>query len=767
MGNCYLSRRNPFAPKYELLNCVYPIDEDGMPMGEVIIPSGVVTLSKYICSENSKVTGIQLPITVLNFEDECFKNSKNLVKVGCPDKLQEISKDCFLNCSSLEEIYLPKALTTIKSSAFENCTALKVVLFNDNAVTFDVYDRAFYNCTQLTNEDINYIAKNMTPKGQQIFSKIPLITDVIVNQIYDYMFEDDEALQRVTILKADANGVVGKSITDSDQIRGSYPFKRCFSLKEVVLPENTKEIGEYLFVVNSDSLKSNNLEKINIPNGCQKIKTQAFYKCEKLENLSIPKTIEEIGAQAFQGADLRNLIIEEGFQGILKNLAFSQSYINDAAVNELCKSPIKNINNIFEQQFSACNNLKEINISRSAPSMFRDCLFLKKATINGSQNLQTIYESMFEGCTSLNEVILNNYINTIGTKAFKDCPNLHSFSSNNTNMKVYSVSLFENSGLEKIKLDNSTTTIEEKSFYNCQKLKAIQLNNILSTYGNSCFDKCSLLKTTNIENNEDNIFTITNGVKTLGNRVFAESGIEKIIFPSKEEISANNVTFGDEIFKDCKDLKEVTLPLNLTSFGTDIFAGCTSLNKVSNSQKVINREYLFQDCVGFTEFDIPSGSQIGIRLFSNCLNLQRVFIPINVTWGSRRQYTTGSSSEYYYSNSSNVISWHNGKNWINENLYAFYNCPKLTNIQLGAGWAQYLDLSPLPLTLESIKGILENLKPKEEFTNNTTIIFKFGENNLSKIPPRISGVGESEQDPVRLLFEARSKGSDNKGWIFQ
>ena len=78
MGICYLSRRTPYDIEYAEQMCVYPIGTNGMPEGDIIIPKQTTILSKYICSENPQVTGIYLPDSIKNFEDDCFKNCPNI-----------------------------------------------------------------------------------------------------------------------------------------------------------------------------------------------------------------------------------------------------------------------------------------------------------------------------------------------------------------------------------------------------------------------------------------------------------------------------------------------------------------------------------------------------------------------------------------------------------------------------------------------------------------------------------------------------------------
>ena len=71
------------------------------------------------------------------------------------------------------------------------------------------------------------------------------------------------------------------------------------------------------------------------------------------------------------------------------------------------------------------------------------------------------------------------------------------------------------------------------------------------------------------------VISVPQGVTKIGNGVFAEAPVTKVILP-------DSVTeIGQNLFSSCESLEEVKLPSNLTSLKPFTFAGCSSLRKIT------------------------------------------------------------------------------------------------------------------------------------------------------------------------------------------
>ena len=742
MGICYLSRRTPYDIEYPEQMCVYPIGTNGMPEGTIIIPKQATILSKYICSQNPQVTGIHIPDSVINFEDDCFKDCPNITRVDCPDGIETISTQCFQNCGSLEKVTLPASLHRIKARAFNNCPVLKDLIFRskDEETPFYAEEEAFCKCDSLVNSDITNIAEYLIPNGIRIFAENPRLTDVEVNMIGDYMFDNDSLLKRVVI----------KNTNSHNAIAADFPFNDCYSLETVVLPEGVISIGEKVFLTTDTSSEKSHLANINIPNTCESIGNKAFYNSPNLRKLFIPKSMTYIGKQTFERSDLSELEVESGINCKLDSFAFKSSKINNESVNTFCLPQLifdEDSNNnliVTEQQFAKCHNLTDITTSQSTIAMFEGCKLLAKATINHGTN-NTLYAKMFKDCISLVDVFINdNTITTFGESLFDGCSSLKNVAwvTDATKPKLYGKRMFAASGLEEIRLQYNALSISEEMFKDCRTLKHIYIPDNITEYGANCFSFCGDFKGSILDDGDDDErLIVSSKIRKIGNNAFEMCGqLEKVVFP---EVTMDSL--GDYVFKDCIHLKEVKMPVKITTGGKNIFQGCISLQYINPPPIYNYNDSFFANLTSLEEIIIPSGvTKLDLNIFANCTNLKKVTLPATVnSWGWLREYS--SSGDYYYSNIDTIRTvYYNNTDNVEKNLYIFLNCPNLTDVVLGVGWDQTFDLHSLNLTFNSIVQMLINIANVSSYGTKPTLTL--GANNLAKIPKTENDIYEKDEN---------------------
>ena len=751
MGICYLSRRTPYDIEYAEQMCVYPIGTNGMPEGDIIIPKQTTILSKYICSENPQVTGIYLPDSIKNFEDDCFKNCPNITRVDCPDGIEIIPIQCFQNCASLEKVTLPKSLSKICERAFNNCSVLKDITFRSKErknPIYHAYKEAFANCPSLTDEDVNNIAEYMDPNGEKIFANNPQLVEVEVYRLGDEMFDMSgvsgkvrSRLKKVTVKNPNSQGVISANL----------PFNDCYSLETVVLPEGTLAIGDQVLFTTDTSSENSCIMHVNIPSTCKSIGSKTFYHSPNLQELFIPKSITYIGRQAFERSNLSALEVENGTNCKIDSLAFKSSKINNESVNTLCLQPIifdKDSNNnpiITEQQFAQCNNLTDIVTSRSYIAMFERCEFLKTAVINDQGLNTTLYAKMFKNCISLTDVTINDAdIITFGESMFEGCSSLKNVSwLPSTKPKEYGKRMFAASGLEKIRLQDNALSVSEEMFKDCRALKHIYIPDNITEYKANCFNNCGDFKGSVLEDGDtDERLIVSSRIRKIGSNAFERCGqLEKVVFP---KVTMDSL--GDYVFKDCIHLKEVQMPTKVNACGAYIFQGCISLQHINPVAIYNYGDSYFADLPNLEEIVIPNGvTKLDLNLFARCTNLKKVTLPASInSWGVLRQYS--SSGTYYYSNIDAVIDrvYYNGQDTRNKNLYIFLNCPNITDVVLASGWNQTFDLHSLNLTFDSITQILINIADVSSYKNKPTLTL--GASNLAKIPKTENDIYEKDEE---------------------
>ena len=107
---------------------------------------------------------------------------------------------------------------------------------------------------------------------------------------------------------------------------------------------------------------------------------------------------------------------------------------------------------------------------------------------------------------------------------------------------------------------------------------------------------------------------------------------EKINIPSTSPTGDTVVGIGEDAFRWCYNIKEVTLPDGVINIGAFAFAGCISLHKIILPSTVTSiGEGAFRECRELEAINIPEGvTRIEESTFVNCRSLVSVTIPSSV-----------------------------------------------------------------------------------------------------------------------------------------
>ncbi|MBR4085819.1 MAG: leucine-rich repeat protein [Lachnospiraceae bacterium] len=115
-------------------------------------------------------------------------------------------------------------------------------------------------------------------------------------------------------------------------------FKENETIREVVIPDTVKKIGEYAFV------RCVNLQKIKLPSGLKEIQWSAF-EYTALAELEIPVGVEIIGPNAFYGTRIKSIIIPESVKviegGAFGYCDFLEEVMISDKVKEISKSSFR------------------------------------------------------------------------------------------------------------------------------------------------------------------------------------------------------------------------------------------------------------------------------------------------------------------------------------------------------------------------------------------------------------------------------------------
>ena len=91
--------------------------------------------------------------------------------------------------------------------------------------------------------------------------------------------------------------------------------------------------------------------------------------------------------------------------------------------------------------------------------------------------------------------------------------------------------------------------------------------------------------------------------------------------------------FGDNAFKECGELKSITIPSSVTSLGNYCFCNCSGLTSITIPSSVTSLgNYCFSWCSNLTSITIPSSvTSLSNECFYNCSGLTSITIPSSVT----------------------------------------------------------------------------------------------------------------------------------------
>ena len=180
----------------------------------------------------------------------------------------------FSGCSSLTSLTLPSSVTSIGEFAFRYCSGLTSLTIPSGVTTIDYY--AFADCRGLTSLTL---PSSVTSIGGHAFAWCSGLTSL----------------------------TLPSSVTEIDW----SAFERCNNLKECncLLDSDLETCLAYSHddwtKIPVDEIKyyhnGQELTKLEIPSGVDKIGSYSFYKGVNLTSLTLPSSVTSIGSSAFEG----------------------------------------------------------------------------------------------------------------------------------------------------------------------------------------------------------------------------------------------------------------------------------------------------------------------------------------------------------------------------------------------------------------------------------------------------------------------------------
>ena len=203
-----------------------------------------------------------------------FSGCRSLTSLTLPSGVTSIGESAFTGCSGLPSLTLPSCITTIDDCTFYGCSGLTSLTLPSSVTS--IGGSAFYGCSGLTSLTL--------PSG--------------VTSIGDYAFSGCRSLTSLT-LPSSVTSSIGRWVFD-----GCYNLKECNYFIDSDLETYLAHTHDWGYIP-VDEIKyyhnGQELTKLEIPSGVDKIGSYSFYKGVNLTSLTLPSSVTTIGYSAFRG----------------------------------------------------------------------------------------------------------------------------------------------------------------------------------------------------------------------------------------------------------------------------------------------------------------------------------------------------------------------------------------------------------------------------------------------------------------------------------
>lgn len=365
------------------------------------LPSQIKKIGKYSFN-NTIIQDIVMPPTVTCIEEYTFSKCNNLQKVEFSlfSELKSIEKNAF-NDSSIRTIVIPASVTELKEGWSIGLPYLSNIIFRRGNANYTYYDNKYI----LGKSNLNNFFHDVLLFARRDIEDATIPSFIIM--IAPYAFAECKNLQKIDfednseLISIGEYAFLNSSITSIKIPSTVIEMKNCFgnteSLNEIsVMPNNSRFscFDSSFLLEKSDENAENydvlvlarkNIEEAIIPSFVRKIKSYAFYKCEKLK---IVKFIDDsqlvsIGKNSFSFSALRSIKIPKNVRKInkycfyqciwLKNVEFDKNCelkqikknTFNGTVIEYMKIPSK-VTKIGKLSFASCNHLKCIEFDENS-----------------------------------------------------------------------------------------------------------------------------------------------------------------------------------------------------------------------------------------------------------------------------------------------------------------------------------------------------------------------------------------------------------------
>ncbi len=236
----------------------------------------------------------------------------------------------------------------------------------------------------------------------------------------------------------------------SDDVIGEYAFENCSGLTSVTFPSSVTSIGEYAFS------SCSGLTSVTIPSSVTSIGDSAFSGCSNLKecNCILASDLENslvLSHRFWYRIPVDVIKYYQNGQELTKlEIPFGVDRIGDCSfykgANLTSVTIPSSVTSIGRDAFSGCSGLTSVTIPSSVTSIggyaFSGCSGLTSVTIPSS--VTSIGSVAFGNCSGLTSVTIPSSVTSIGDSAFEGCSGLTSVYVSWESPLSINASIFEN-----------------------------------------------------------------------------------------------------------------------------------------------------------------------------------------------------------------------------------------------------------------------------------------------------------------------------------
>lgn len=516
---------------------------DGLAITEITIPSTIESrsLSDVVndCDKLEKVyyNAVNCKGWYLHY---FFNNCDSEFEVIFGEDIAVIPERFIANCG-LSSIAFPEGVTTIHAGALVNCNNLKTVTIPRTVELFEIpfNEKAIVdNCTNL--EKVYYNA--ISPEADYY------------NAVFSDCGNDAEEMQLI--------------------------------------------FGEKVKITPIRFLDNCGVKSVVFPEGMTQVREEAIVDCEKLETITIPSTITQFSENftadyVFSRCNNLKTVNYNAHNAAGENCIFIFDDIQ-------CDFQIRfgrQIESIPENFISGCG-LTGIEFPEGVQTIHYNCLVdcdsLKTVTVPST--VTTIGYNFIEGCAGIETIYFHaNCATSPNSAMISDCGDFADPGMTvqlGANVTTVPANFIEHCAITEFIYPEGVKTINEQSLVNCSALEQVVISSTAENLGYKIVSECGRLKTidyhaVNAEFMGDYAYVFfdsgdadglevrfAENIESLPRRFMYDCSVRSVVFPGGITKIPERTVYG------CADLKELTIPQNITSIDKYAFGNCTGLTEI-------------------------------------------------------------------------------------------------------------------------------------------------------------------------------------------